>query len=52
MSALVVVCALAVALAAIVVVDGLRLHAAALRRLHQLDPDGRTDWDRAGEGPS
>lgn len=45
MTALVVICAIAVALAVAVVVDGLRMHAAVLRRLHQLDPDGGTEWE-------
>lgn len=45
MTALVVICAVAVALATAVVVDGLRLHGGVLRRLHQLDPDGGTEWE-------
>lgn len=45
MTALAVICAVAVALAVAVVVDGLRMHAAVLRRLHQLDPEGGTEWE-------
>ncbi len=45
MIALVVICAVGVALAATVVVDGLRVHGAVLRRLHQLDPEGGTEWE-------
>jgi hypothetical protein len=45
MTALVVICAVAVVLAATVVVDGLRMHGAVLRRLHQVDPDGGTEWE-------
>lgn len=45
MTALVVICAVALALAVTVVVDGLRMHGAVLRRLHQVDPDGGTEWE-------
>jgi hypothetical protein len=50
-TALIVICSVAVALATAVVVDGLRMHAAVLRRFHQLDPDGGAEWEarrRAG----
>lgn len=49
MTALAVICAVAVALAVAVVVDGLRMHAAVLRRLHQLDPEGGPSG-RGGRG--
>ncbi|MDQ2728188.1 MAG: hypothetical protein M3Y91_10085 [Actinomycetota bacterium] len=45
MTALVVICAVAVVLATAVVVDGLRMHGRVLRRLHQLDPEGGTEWE-------
>ncbi len=45
MTALVVVCAVAGVLAAVVVVDALRAHATLLRRLHRLDPEGRAEWE-------
>lgn len=48
MTALVVLIAVAGSLAVVVVIDGLRLHGAVLRRLHHLDPAGGKEW----EGPS
>lgn len=43
MSALVVVSCLAAFLLAAVVVDTLRIHAAVLRRIHEVDPDLDSD---------
>ncbi|MDQ6784845.1 MAG: hypothetical protein M3063_15705 [Actinomycetota bacterium] len=50
MTALVVIVAVAAALVVTVVVDGLRLHASVLRRLHHLDPAGGTEWESTEAG--